>query len=79
MMSGYVKDFFETLAELSKKKEIRILLIGVLIGLCIVACPARLFIFTLALLAGVALYVWYLSVKKGRKEGGESDGFSKRE
>ena len=78
-MSGYMKDFFETLADLSKKKEIWIFLIGVLIGLCAVTCPARLLILALTVLIAAGLYVLYLSMKKDRKEDGEGIGPSKRD
>ena len=36
-MPVYFKEFFETLSALSKKKEIRYVVLGILLGLCLVA------------------------------------------
>ena len=58
-MPVYFKEFFETLAALSKKKEIRYVVLGILLGLCLVACPGCLLLFIFLGLGAVALYVLY--------------------
>ena len=77
-MSLYFKEFFETLSVLSKKKEIRYTVLGILLGLCLVACPGCLLLFAALGLAAVALYVLY-NVWKKEKDQGSSVDLSKRE
>ena len=63
-MSVFFNEFFETLAALSKKKEVRLVLLGILIGLCLFSCPGRLLLFVLLGLGAAALYVLYRNLKK---------------
>ena len=63
-MPSYIKDFFETCAGRSKKKEVRYTVLGILLGLCLVACPGRLLLFAVLGLGAVALYVLYKTLKK---------------
>ena len=69
-ISGYFNEFFETLAALSKKKEVRLVVLGILIGLCLFSCPGRLILFALAGLGAAALYVLYRNLKKEKNHEG---------
>ncbi len=77
-MPGYVREFFETLTDLSKKKEFQYAVLGILLGLCIFACPLRLLFFALLGVAAVAVYTWYLAVKKDGGDGGGTIDLSKK-
>ena len=72
-MPPYVKEFFETLSDLSKRKEVRYIVLGILLGLCLFACPGRLVLFALLGLGAVALYVLYNSLKKGKDRNSSID------
>ena len=63
-MSVFFKEFFETLSALSKKKEMRYTVLGILLGLCLVACPGCLLLFAALGLGAVALYVLFSVWKK---------------
>ena len=69
-MSVFFNEFFETLAALSKKKEVRLVLLGILIGLCLFSCPGRLLLFVLLGLGAAALYVLYRNLKKEKNHEG---------
>lgn len=69
-MSVYLKEFFEVLADLSKKKEVRLVVLGILVGLCLFACPGRLILFALLGLGAAAFYVLYRNLKGGKRNGG---------
>ena len=68
-MPAFFKDFFETLTDLSKKKEIRYVALGILLGFCLFACPGRFILFILLGLGAVALYVLYKNFKRGNHRG----------